>query len=405
MYDVIVVGGRCAGSPTAMLLARKGYRVLLVDRARFPSDLPMSTHIVWQSGVARLKRWGMFEKVAASGAPPLTTAHFDLGPFALDGRLPASQGVAEAFGPRRTVLDNILVDAAVEAGAELRESFAVEDVLWDEGRVSGIIGRSSSGATVEEKAGVVVGADGMHSLIASKVDAPEYNAKPPQQGTYWAYWGGVDVEGVQVFPRPYRQVYSFMTNDDLALVGANWAIADFTDIRGDIEPQYMQVLEQTAPEIAGDVRRASRESRWLGGAVPGFFRRPFGPGWALVGDAGHQKDPCTAQGISDAFRDAELLVESLDAGFSERETLEDALGEYERRRNETALPMYEFTTQLAALAPASPEQQQLFAALRGNQPQIERFFGAFAGTVPLAEFFAPENLANIVAAANAPATP
>ena len=112
-----------------------------------------------------------------------------------------------------------------------------------------------------------------------------------------------------------------MTNDGLALVGVNWAIVDFTDIRGDIEPQYMQVLEQTAPEIADNVHRASRESRWLGGAVPGSFCLAFGSGWALVGDAGHQKDPCTAQGISDAFRDAELLVEALDAGFSERETL------------------------------------------------------------------------------------
>src|SRR5262245_54618878 len=128
MYDAIVVGARCAGSPTAMLLARRGYRVLLVDRATFPSDQAMSTHIVWQPGTARLARSGLLERVAASGCPPVTTARFDLGPFVLSGDLPASDGVAEAFAPRRTVLDKVLVDGAVEAGAELREGVTIEDL-------------------------------------------------------------------------------------------------------------------------------------------------------------------------------------------------------------------------------------------------------------------------------------
>jgi 2-polyprenyl-6-methoxyphenol hydroxylase-like FAD-dependent oxidoreductase len=356
----------------------------------------MSTHIIWQRGTAQLKRWGVLDKLAAARTPALTTAHFDLGPFALDGNLPPSDGVAEAYGPRRTLLDRILVDAAVDAGAEFREGMTVDDLVWDDGSVTGIVGRTTSGATLREKAAVVVGADGMHSLVARKVQAQEYRGVPPRQGTYWAYWSGVHLDGVHVYPREYRQVYGFPTNDDLALVGANWDIEAFSEIRGDIETRYTQVLEQAAPQLAAQVRSGSRESRWLGGAVPGYFRRPFGPGWALVGDAGHLKDPCTAHGISDALRDAELLTDALDAGLSERQPLEQALERYERQRNDASLPMYEFTCQLATLAPPAPEQLQLFAALRDNQPQIERFFGAFAGTIPLAEFFGPENVAKIL---------
>src|SRR5436190_14545399 len=127
MYDVIVVGARCAGSPTAMLLARKGYRVLLVDKGTFPSDT-MSSHLIWQPGVARLERWGLLDRVVASNCPPITTWAYDFGPFALHGTPPPADGVAMAYAPRRTVLDKLLVDAAVEAGAELREAFAVQEV-------------------------------------------------------------------------------------------------------------------------------------------------------------------------------------------------------------------------------------------------------------------------------------
>jgi flavin-dependent dehydrogenase len=396
MYDAIVVGARCAGSPTAMLLARKGYRVLLVDRATFPSDQPMSTHIVWQPGTARLKRWGLLGQVAASKCPALTIATFDLGPFTLAGQLPSAEDTSEAFGPRRTILDKILVDAAVSAGAELRENVTIDELIWENGCVSGASGRSAAGTRVEERAGIVIGADGTHSFVARHVDAAEYHSKAAIQGTYFTYWSGVHLEGVHVFPRPNRQVYALPTNDGLTLVGVNWPMRDFSHVRGDIETQYLDVLGECARDLAAQVAIGQREERWLGGAIPNYFRKPFGPGWALVGDAGYQVDPCTAQGISDAFRDAELLVDALDAGFSERQPLEDALSQYEHRRNDAAMPMYEFTTQLATLAPPAPEQVQLFEALRGNQPQIELFLGVFAGTVPVQEFFAPENIGRIM---------
>ena len=402
MYDAIVVGARCAGSPTAMLLARKGYRVLLLDRSTFPSDLPMSTHLIWQPGTALLKLWGLLDTVAASGCPPLTTARFDVGPFALLGRFPAVDGVSEAYSPRRVVLDRILVDAAVEAGAELREGSAVEELIWDGDRVSGVRGRDQSGASFSENAGMVIGADGTHSVVARLAGATEQHTLPPQQGTYFTYWSGVPVEGVQVFPRTYRAAYCWQTNDDLTLVGVNWGIADFSQVRGDIDAQYALVLEQSAPELAERVRAGKREARWIGGSVPSFFRQAHGPGWALVGDASHQQDPCTAQGISDAFRDAQLLADALDAGLSERQPLATALEEYGRQRDAAAMAMHAFTCQLAPFAPPSAEQQQLFGALRTNPAQIDRFLGTFAGSVPIPDFFAPDNMAQIFSSAEQP---
>src|SRR6266702_5427986 len=152
MYDVIVVGARCAGSPTAMLLARKGYRVLLVDRATFPSDT-VSTHLIHPPGVAALARWGLLDRVTATGCPPVGTYSFDFGPFTVAGSPRATDGNANAYGPRRTVLDKILVDGAADAGAEVREQFIVQEVIVDDdGRVTGIRGHDAGGTTVTEQA-------------------------------------------------------------------------------------------------------------------------------------------------------------------------------------------------------------------------------------------------------------
>src|SRR5260370_29526019 len=152
MYDAIVVGARCAGSSTALLLAQKGYKVLLVDRSSFPSDLPFSTHYIHQSGIARLKRWGVLDKVVRSGCPPITTFYFDFHTFALTGSLPPADAMREAHAPRRKVLDSILVDAAAAAGVELRSGFSVDDLLCENGAICGIRGRKKGGSSVAEKA-------------------------------------------------------------------------------------------------------------------------------------------------------------------------------------------------------------------------------------------------------------
>jgi 2-polyprenyl-6-methoxyphenol hydroxylase-like FAD-dependent oxidoreductase len=172
-YDAIVVGARCAGSPTAMLLARKGYKVLVVDRATFPSDT-VSTHIVHPPGVAALRRWGLLDRLVATGCPPIDTYAFDFGPFTLAGA-PGTDEAPVAYGPRRTVLDKLLVDAASEAGAEVRERFTVEEVVVEDGQVTGVRGHGRGGRTVTERARVVVGADGRHSLVARAVRPERYH--------------------------------------------------------------------------------------------------------------------------------------------------------------------------------------------------------------------------------------
>jgi flavin-dependent dehydrogenase len=395
MYDAIIVGARVAGSPTAMLLARQGYRVLLVDKASFPSDTPKG-HYIQPSGVAYLERWGLLSKVAAS-TPSVSRILFDLGPFALRGspRWPSGQ-LAEAYAPRRSVLDLILVEAAVAAGAELRERFSVDGLVWENGKVTGIGGRAN-GRAVVESAPIVIGADGIYSRVARAVDAPTYHERPRLSGAYWSYWSGVPAEGLEFYPREDCVVGVFPTNDDLVGVFVQWPQAEFQTVRSDIGRSYFEALD-LAPSLAARVRKGTQETSFEGRFdLFNYLRRPYGPGWALVGDAGYMKDSVTGQGINDAFRDAELLAEAIDSGFSGRCPLELALAEYERRRNEQVMPMYDFTCQLAALQPPSVQQQELFGALRWNQRETDRFFGTFAGTVPIQEFFAQENVESIVA--------
>lgn len=399
MYDAIVVGARCAGSPTAMLLARKGYRVLLLDKATFPSDT-VSTHIVWPHGAEILDRWGLLDRLAATGCPPIArTMLFDVGPFALKGGVFTTNGGRGGFCPRRTVLDKILVDAAVESGAELREGFSVDDVIRDGDRVAGIRGRSGSGGVIQERAKVVVGADGVHSVIARAVRAPEYDTKPPLTTFYYSYFSGFEADDIEQYVRPHQGTAVFPTNDGLKLIAAVWPSSRFQEIRTDIEG-HLRKMHESTPTVAERMRRARREEKWVGTAgVPNYFRKPYGPGWALVGDAGYDKDPITAQGISDAFMDAENLTAALDDGLTGRRVLDDALAEYQQKRDQRVKPMYEFTCELAMLQPPPPPLQQLFAALHTNQEATNRFYSAITGSTPLPQFMNPENIGRIVSAA------
>jgi flavin-dependent dehydrogenase len=401
MYDAIIIGARVAGSPLAMLLARKGYRVLLTDKSFFPSDT-ISTHHVHQPGVLRLKRWGLLEKVRASNCPPLTEMKFDVGPFALIGTPPPAEDMAEAFAPRRHVLDNILVREAISAGAELREGFTVKDVTSDKDGVNGVIGITRRGTPVTERARIVIGADGKHSTVARSVAAPVYNERPKFTCNYYSYWSGVPLQGTELYVRERRMFVADRTNDELTMVVSALPVGEFNRMRSDLDNQFMKELE-LVPSLAERLRAGKREEPIRGsGDMPNFFRKPYGAGWALIGDAGYTKDSITAQGITDSFKQAELLSEAIDAGFSGRKPLGQALAEYERRRNEEAFPMYDFTCRLGALEPPPTEMLQLFEALRENREETNRFLGVTAGTVPAGEFFAPENVRRIIEGARCP---
>ena len=398
-YDVIVVGARCAGSPTAMLLARRGYKVLVVDRATFPSDT-ISTHLIHPPGVTALKRWGLLDSVVATGCPAIHTYVFDLGPFALSGT-PGPEEAPVSYGPRRTVLDKLLVEAATGAGADVREGFIVEELTLDDGRVTGVRGRSKGGPAVTERARVVVGADGLHSIVAQTVKPEQYHEKPPLEASYYTYWSGLPMDGrFEAYDRGNRAFAAWPTNDDLTLVIAGWPIAEFEANKRDIEAHYLEAFER-APAFKERMRAARREERFVGAAVPNFFRKPYGPGWVLVGDAGYNKDFITAQGISDAFRDAELCATALDDVFSGRQSFDVAMAAYQATRDEHVLPTYEFTCEFAAFAPPTLEQQQLFAAMHGNQEAMNGFVRAFSGVVSPADFFSDENVRRIFGAAGA----
>ncbi len=397
-YDAIVIGARCAGSPTAMLLARKGRRVLVVDRAKFPSDT-ISTHLIHPPGVAALARWGLLDRVVATGCPSIDTYAFDFGPVTISGA-PGTDDSPVSYAPRRTVLDKILVDAASEAGAEVREGFTVENLIIENGRVIGVRGRSEGGESVTEHAEVVIGADGLHSLVAEALRPEKYNEKPPLNASYYTYWSGLPMDGrFEAYVRPFRAFAAWPTNDDWTLVICGWPFDEFAANKKDIEGNYLKVIE-LVPAFAERIRAAKRETRYVGTAVPNFLRKPFGPGWALVGDAGYNKDFITAQGIQDAFRDAELCATALEESFSEARPFNAAMAEYQARRDEHVLPMYEFTAQLASLQPPPPELQQLLGAMQGNAEAMDAFARVNAGVTSPAEFFSEENVGRIFAAAH-----
>lgn len=395
-FDVIVVGARCAGSPTAMLLARKGYRVLVVDRARFPSDT-ISTHLLHPLGVGALSRWGLVERLV--GCPPIHTYTFDFGPFTIAGA-PGTADAPIAYCPRRTVLDKLLVDAAAESGAEIREGVSVDEILIEDGRAAGIKGRSKQGGAFIERANVIVGADGRQSVVAEAMQPEHYDEKPPLLAAYYTYWSGLPTDGrAENYIRDNCGFAAFPTHDDLTMVIVGWPHAKLAGIKNDIEGNYMKTIE-LAPAFADRMRGAKREARFAGAAVPNYFRKPHGPGWALVGDAGYNRDFITAQGIMDAFHDAELCATALDESFSGKRPFADAMSTYQRNRDVRVKAMYDFTCQLATLEPPPPELQQLLGAIHGNRRAMDAFVQMNAGTISPAIFFAADNVNAMMAAAN-----
>lgn len=389
-YDVIVVGARCAGSPTAMLLARQGFRVLLVDRATFPSDT-VSTHVVQPLAAAALARWGLLDRLVASGCPPIDTYSHDFGPFTLSG----APGTAEspfAYCPRRTVLDKLLVDAAVEAGAEFRESFVVEEIVREDGRVVGIRGRSKGGASVTESATVVIGADGRSSRVAEAVQPAKYHERPALLASYYSYWSSLPMHGrFATWIRPQRGFAAVDTHDGLTLVIAGWPYSQFEANKQDIEGNFLAAIA-LEPSFAERLHGAKREAKFAGAAVPNYFRKPFGPGWVLVGDAGYLKDPITAQGIFNAWTDAERTTAALTTHLTGARPFDDAMADAQRQRDESVLAMYEFTCQLASFEPPTPEVQRLFGAIHRSQASMDGFAQMAAGTISPAQFYSPDNI-------------
>ncbi|GAA0558733.1 NAD(P)/FAD-dependent oxidoreductase [Paractinoplanes ferrugineus] len=386
-YDVIVVGARCAGSPLAMLLARQGHRTLLVDRATFPSDT-VSTHVIHPPGADALRRWGLLDRVAATGCPPVGRYSFDFGPVTLAG----APGTAEspyAYAPRRTLLDQILLDAAAAAGAEVRAGFVVEELIFDDdGRVTGVRG----GGGVSERARVVVGADGRNSVVARAVGAKSYEDHPPLTVGYYSYWSNLPTDTFEAYSRPGRGWAVCPTNDGLTMVVGGWPHAELAAHRDDVEATLTETFA-LSPEFTERIRDAKREERIVGATVPNYFRVPFGDGWALVGDAGYSRDFITAQGITDAFLDAGELAHALDRTLRGEP---GALAGYQARRDARAMPHYQMTLGIASLQPPDEQMIQLVGAIAGNQPAMDAFARLNSGVTSPPEFFAPDHIGRLL---------
>ena len=370
-HDVVVVGGRVAGSATAMLLARLGHDVVVAEQASLPSDT-VSTHSIARSGVVQLRRWGLLDTVLASGAPAITQVSFNAGGSTLCRRIKDKAGVDFLVAPRRQVLDTLLASAAQGAGAELRTGVTVTGLARDgRGRVVGVEGHDRAGAPVELAARYVVGADGLHSRVAQLAGAPADELRPDGGAAQYAYYTGIPWDGIEFFVADRSLAGVFPTHHQQACIWVCNPTADAHAARRRSRSRveaFGQLLERAAPTLAERLHRARRTTPVQGMLrQPNQLRRASGPGWALVGDAGYYRDAVTAHGISDAFRDAELLAAALDQALTgPHDQAATALAAYQQQRDQALRAIFELTCQLATYPPVPTFvtlQKQLSAAI------------------------------------------
>jgi flavin-dependent dehydrogenase len=314
----------------------------------------------------------------------------DLGDFPLTGTNLFHDGVALGYGPRRGVLDTILIEAAIAAGAEFRAGLSVDGYLGDGACVTGIRGRVyGTGTHVAECARITVGADGKHSSLARAVAAPAYEEIPPLACWYFSYWSDTALDHLEIYRRNRNVVFAFPTNDGLAAIFIGWPVSEFGRVRQNVPAAFMDVLEHI-PELEERVRAGRQQERFYGTAdLPNFFRKPFGPGWALVGDAGYHKDPYMALGISDALHGAELLACAIEQGLSGRRPMTDAMARYEQQRNEASMQLYRQNAEQARFLPVPEKELAIRAAIRRDQEATNKFYLALQGMIPREEFFNP----------------
>ncbi|MFI7063358.1 NAD(P)/FAD-dependent oxidoreductase [Kribbella sp. NPDC050124] len=382
MYDVVVVGARCAGAATGMLLGRMGHRVVMVDKAGLPSDT-LSTHGLLRGGVVQLSRWGLLDSVLASGTPAVTKVRFELPGETKLRRIKPRDGVDVLVAPRRQILDSLLADAAVESGAELRTGVTATGLLRGrDGRVTGIVGHDRDGDRIELPARIVVGADGRRSRMAEFVKATTLEHDTSPCAVFFTYVTGLAPDTYEFHLAPDAFAGVFPTHHDEACV---WLIRptpllDPIRTAGSRRTEaFVEQLEQLVPSLGTRVRAGRITERLRGAAdLPNYLRQAHGPGWALVGDAGYHRDPITGHGITDAFRDAELLATAVDAGLRDPSTERAAMSSYQETRNAMAREVLDLTRALTAFP--APErfvelQVQLSEVLEREADQLASFPG------------------------------
>ncbi len=381
-YDAVVVGARAAGAATAMLLARAGRRVLVLDRSRYGADT-LSTHALMRGGVLQLHRWGLLDRVVAAGTPPVRQAVFSYDHDRVTVPIRPSPGVDALYAPRRTVLDPILVNAAESAGALVRYGITVTELKRDRGWVTGVIGRDEVGRRFEVDAPIVIGADGVRSVVAQQVGARVERTGTGATAVIYGYWSGLETDGFEWIFTPRASAGLIPTNagETCVFVGGSAQRVGSGRMR-----TLHEMLREAAPDVAARVAAASAPVgvRSFGGR-PGFIRRSWGPGWALVGDAGYWKDPLSAHGLTDAFRDAELLARAV-VGAGDGDPT-DALAAYQAERDRLAAPLFRVVDRIAAQQWTNSEipglMMDLSAAMTDEVAALEGFepIECLAGTM------------------------
>jgi 2-polyprenyl-6-methoxyphenol hydroxylase-like FAD-dependent oxidoreductase len=344
-YDVVIAGARCAGAATALLLARQGAKVLVLDKSRYGTDT-LSTHALMRGAVVQLHRWGLLPAVVGAGTPPVRSTTFHLADAVTAIPIKPKYGVDTLYAPRRRVLDAILADAARSAGADVRFGASVTGLRRDRaGRVTGITGRAGA-ARLEAGADLVVGADGRRSTVARWVGARAAHVAPASSVLIYRYvlhdapddyhWYFQDGAAAGVIPTNDGQACVFAATSAERLPGEPGRGADAA---------WRGILDRAAPGLAErlDQRGPAGPPRVFPG-LTGYLRDAAGPGWALVGDAGYFKDPITAHGITDALRDAEILARAVAAGGP------DAVGRYQAERDELSLRLFRVAGRMASFA-------------------------------------------------------
>ena len=374
-YDVVVVGARAAGASTAMLLARHGLSVLAVDRGAYGSDT-LSTHSLARAGVLQLSRWGLLDRLRAAGTPVTRTVVFRYSDEPTVIRLREDGDVDGLYSPRRTVLDRILVDAALEAGAHVVHRVSVTGLLSSGGRVSGVE-IEAGGERRRVEAAWVIGADGMRSRVAAQVGAAVVQQEDATSSNVFAYWTGLADDVMENhYDAIGRAGGVIPTNDGETCVWVAIPPERFrAEARGDLGGAYHRIIAES-PHLSEMLRGANCNGEYRGFAgTPGFRRQAFGPGWALVGDAGYFKDPLSAHGITDAFIGAELLTDALVEIVADGVDADEALGAYQRQRDALAEML---TAPVAALARLDLDADGARAALRGLNTALRAEFELMA---------------------------
>lgn len=353
-YDVVVIGGRVAGAATGMLLARRGHKVLIVDRAAMPSDT-VSTHAILRSGVLQLTRWGLIDRIVAAGTPPIRNITLGFGDDRIPFRVRPDFGIDTLYAPRRHLLDDILATAAREAGAEFLDRTTMSALLTERGVVRGVRIRHGR-QTSEVSARWVVGADGHHSRVAEGVGAAWRRRHAATNTVHYGYFDGIDADRFWFQFTPGINAGLIPTNDRQCLVFTGRPAHLRSRFSADPDREFTRLLRHAGEDLAEVVSRGTRAGRFRGtSGLSGFIRQAWGPGWALVGDAGYTKDPISAHGISDALRDAELCARALDGSLANPGGSAVYLSTYESLRDSLSARMYEESRQLARFQWTSEE--------------------------------------------------